>query len=69
MIIKKLLQKITIFSDGTLCYNIIKKTKNKKIVKCLDKDLKEFQKNFYKKSLTTLTKLNNITNYRNKLFK
>ena len=65
--VKKLLQHIIIFSDGTL--NLSLTNKNKKTVSCLDKDLKEFQKNSYKKSVTTLTKLNTITNYRKQLFK
>ena len=60
------LQHIIIFSDGTLSLSLTNKTQ--KIVNCLDKDLKEFQKNSYKKSVTTLTKLNKITNYRKQLF-
>jgi hypothetical protein len=65
---KKLNQKLTIFSDGSFFLELITCNKNKKIVKCLDKDLKNFQKNFQKKSLNNLTKLNNITLYRKKYF-
>jgi hypothetical protein len=65
---KKLYQKLTIFSDGSLVIELTVINQNKKIVKCLDKDLKNFQKNFQKKSLNNLTKLNNITTYRKKYF-
>ena len=65
---KKLYQKLTIFSDGSLVIELTVINQNKKIVKCLDKDLKNFQKNFQKKSLNNLTKLKNITTYRKKYF-
>jgi hypothetical protein len=65
---KKLYQKLTIFSDGSLVIELTVINQNKKIVKCLDKDLKNFQRNFQKKSLNNLTKLNNITTYRKKYF-
>lgn len=64
----KLYQNLTIFSDGSLCLELSLHNKNKKVVKCLDKDLKSFQKNFQKKSLNNLTKLDNITTYRKKYF-
>ena len=65
---KKVYQKLTIFSDGSLVIELTVINQNKKIVKCLDKDLKNFQRNFQKKSLNNLTKLNNITTYRKKYF-
>jgi hypothetical protein len=65
---KKLYQKLTIFSDGSLFIELAVINSNKKIVKCLGKDLKIFQKNLREKSLNNLTKLNNITTYRKKYF-
>jgi|TARA_B110000908_G_scaffold162289_1_gene207550 hypothetical protein len=67
---EKIYQKISIFSDGTsffdpTVYNFF----NKKFAKCYGKDLKVFQKSFRQNSLNTLTKLNNVTVYRKKIFK
>ena len=49
MFSKNLTQKLTIFSDGSLLFDLNSLNKTKKIVKKLDKDLKIFQKNFKKK--------------------
>jgi len=62
-------QQIIISSDGSLKFNLNTTHKNKKFIVCLNKDLKDFQKKSYKKSLNTITKLNRITGYRTKLFK
>ena len=66
----KLNKKISIFSDGTSFLDqTVQHFTSNKLVKCHSKDLKVFQKSFRQNSLNTLTKLNNVTVYRKKLFK
>ena len=62
------MQKLIIFSDGSLLFDINNTNKTKKIVKTLDNDLKIFQKNLKKKTLNNLSKSNNINIYRKKYF-
>lgn len=68
MFSKKLNQKITIFSDGSLVFDLHIVNKKQKKVKCLNKDLKNFQKNLKQKSLNNLSKTNRINTYRKKYF-
>lgn len=68
MFSKNLTQKLTIFSDGSLLFDLNSLNKTKKIVKKLDKDLKIFQKNFKKKISNSLSKSNNTNIYRKKYF-
>lgn len=66
----KIYQKLSIFSDGTSFLDpTVQHFINNKSMKCYSKDLKVFQKSFRQNSLNTLTKLNNVTVYRKKLFK
>jgi len=67
---QKVHQKIAIFSDGTSFLEpTVRYFYDRKFTKCYSKDLKVFQKSFRQNSLNTLTKLNNVTVYRKKLFK
>jgi len=65
MLILKLSQKLTVFSDGSLFFEVISSDKK---VKKLDKDLKFFQKSFKEKALNNLSKTNNTNIYRKKHF-
>lgn len=62
------MQKLIIFSDGSLLFDINNKNKTKKHSKILDKDLKIFQKNLKKKTLSNLSKSSNTNIYRKKYF-
>jgi len=68
MLKKKLYQQLTIFSDGSLLFDLNLSNLTKKRVKELDKDLKIYQKNFKKKTINSLSKSNNINIYRKKYF-
>jgi len=68
MLKKKLGQQLTIFSDGSLLFDLKLSNLTKKKVKELDKDLKIYQKNFKQKTINNLSKSNNINSYRKKYF-
>ena len=68
MLKKKLYQKLTVFSDGSLLFEFKSNQFFKKKVKNLDKDLKIYQKNFKQKTINNLLKSNNINIYRKKYF-
>jgi len=68
MLKKKLYQKLTVFSDGSLLFEFKSNQFLKKKVKNLDKDLKIYQKNFKQKTINNLLKSNNINIYRKKYF-
>ena len=63
------LKKLTVFSDGSLLLDTTIKNQKQKNVRCLEKDLKTFQKGYYEKSLNTLIKANATKVYRKRLFK
>ena len=64
-----LLKKITVFSDGSLLFKNFPSNNTTKLVKFLNKDLKNFQKKFQEESLSTFSGYNNTNIYRKKLFK
>ena len=68
MFIKKINQKIIIFSDGSIVIDLKKTQKTNRFVNCFEKDLKLFQNNFSKNFLNNLSKLNTTKDYRQKYF-
>lgn len=61
---KLLFKPLNVFSDGSLILNI----HSQKLL-LFSKDFKIFQKNLKKNSVVNLNKIDNIKNYRKKLFK
>ena len=62
---KKLCKNYYMFSDGSMVFGSQLFVK----VKYFNKDLKLFQKHLKNKKLNVLTESDNVTDYRNKLFK
>lgn len=68
MIKTSLYQKLTLFSDGSLLFEINSIQFAKQKVKKLDKDLKIYQKNFKQKNINSISDSNNTNLYRKKYF-
>lgn len=68
MIKKKIGQRLTIFSDGSLLFDLRLNNLSKKKIKELDKDLKIYQKNVKQKTTKNLSKSKNLNSYRKKYF-
>jgi len=68
MLKKKISQQLTIFSDGSLLFDLKLNNLPKKKIKEFDKDLKIYQKNVKQKITNNLSKSNNTISYRKKYF-
>lgn len=68
MVKTSLYQKLTLFSDGSLLFEINSIQFAKQKVKKLDKDLKIYQKNFKQKNINSISDSNNTNLYRKKYF-
>jgi hypothetical protein len=68
MLNKKQFQKITIFSDGSLLFDLIKTNKKQNSINYLDKDLKVYQKSYNKDFLNNSLQTSITKNYRKKYF-
>ena len=66
MLNKKQFQKITIFSDGSLLFDLIKTNKKQNSINYLDKDLKVYQKSYNKDFLNNSLQTNITKSYRQK---
>ena len=68
MLNKKQFQKITIFSDGSLLFDLIKTNTKQNSINYLDKDLKVYQKSYNKDFLNNSLQTSITKNYRKKYF-